>query len=90
MTQSIMFRFKVQSSSPYTSPPSSDVSTEELKSLVGSSDNRRGLWEVWAGQRGSGGFVGRLGEGPAIDSGLLFRINRQFLTRMRPLCVLMK
>ena len=72
-----MFWFKVQSS-PYTSPPSSDVSTEELKSHVGSSDNQSGLWEVRAERRGSGGlssgeFVGRLGEGPAIDSGLLFK-----------------
>ena len=73
-----MFQFKVQSfgGGPYTSPPSSDVSTEEMKSHVGSSDNLRGLWEVRAERRssggmGSGGFGGRLGEGPAIDSGFL-------------------
>ena len=62
---------------PYTSPPSSNVSTEELKSHAGSSYNRIGLWEVQAERRssgglGSGGFGARPGEGPAIDSGLRF------------------
>ena len=32
------------------------------------------------------GLGGRLGGGPAIDRGLLLRMNRRFLTRMWPLC----
>ena len=54
--------------------------------VCGKSGQNGGVQGVWV----QGGFGGRLGEGPAIDSGLLFRINRRFLTRMRPLCVLMK